>query len=590
MRLKLLLAVGLVLSIASSLQGAEPQTFRSFSAIDRSFSVSTDLTVSEDLKRLERRLETAPPEDIPLRQELARQYNHLPPPYLFDLAERTFSADVRAAIEWYWLGYIRASMDAELCADTSAVEAVAYLPARARTVAKYIRVNPNVAGEIGEQVLTRSDLLASQASPWWICSRSRELGTGSETDPRIGTDKKTGQASTGDKTAGEGSVSWLVPHDQMAVRYAKLMSDTREMFQQLKQPMEDHITSLVPAIVPTVVTSRRSITNLLWSHSQGLVMTEAVPRKASRLLVWNKGILHTLETDVGGPNLCLASDFVSYRIRAPKTPGRGSNKDADAPKALLYKAGLLGQELQQYSHQYYGRGVSTGGFQRARAIGAEFANWSQSSLTCKWRHADEVKQASYEAATTVRLGEARGFLQSTAAGTFHYATKDANAMWVSDNQYPLKCMKFIPFLDAIHMAACPVSYVSAEGEEMNRNLLGVSLLKLGGPAPEIEVTDLPLIPGERSKTQTLITKVGIIRLMKSRYTPVRQRPGGLYWFGWSGEDKPKKIWEGYPDQADVSDDGCRVAFSTIKSAASIGRNRTVLLVNVCDALAKPADR
>jgi len=592
MWLKLLLTAGLAFSIAFGLQGAEPKTLRSFSAIDRSFSVSTDLTVSEELKQLERRLETAPPEDIPLRQELARQYNHLPPLYLFDLAERTFSADVRAALEWYWLGHIRASMDAALCADAGAVGAVAYLPARARTVAKYIRVNPNVAGEVGEQVLTRPDLRASQVSPWWICSRSSELATGPEAglevNPKIGAEKDTGQANASTKIDSAGLVSWLVPETKMAERYAKLMSETREMFQQLQQPMEDSIAPLVPAIVPAVVVSKRSITNVLWSQSQGLVMTETVPRKASRLLAWDMGTLRTLETDVGGSNLCLAGDFVSYRTRAPKVSDRRLKKDPDAPKTLLYKAGLLGQEMQQYSYQYSGRRVSAGGFQRARATDVEFADWSQSSLSCNWRYSDDVKQANYDAGKTVELGGALGFLESTAAGTFHYATKDANAVRVSNRQYPLKCMKFIPFLGAIHMAACPVSYVSAEGEPMNQNLLDVSLLKLNGSTLEIDATDLPPIPNERSKTQTLITKVGIVRLMKSRYTPVRKRPGGLYWFGWSGKSVPKKIWEGYPDQADVSVDGCSVAFSTIKSAASIGRDRTVLVMNICDALTEPA--
>ena len=592
MWLKLLLVASLALSVASGSQSAEPQTLRSFIAIDRSFSVSMDLSVSEGLKQLERRLETAPPEDIPLRQQLARQYNQLPPLYLFDLAERTFSADVKAALEWYWLGYIRASMDAELCADTSAVDAVAYLPTRARTVAKYIRVNPNVAGEVGEQVLTRPDLGASQASPWWICSRSNELGDGPKAEfdvnPKFGSGKNTDQVSVSTKTDNEGPVSWLVPEGKMAERYVKLMSETREMFQQLQQPMEDSITSLVPAIVPTVVVVKRRITNVLWSKSQGLVMTEIVPRKASRLLVWDKGILRTLETDVGGSNLCLAGDFVSYRTRAPEAPGRRSKKDPDAPKTLRYKAGLLGQEIRQYSRQYNDRRVSAGGFQRARVPDVEFADVSQSSLSCNWRHADDVMQASYDAGKTVELGGVRGFLESTATGTFHYATRDAKAVRVSDRQYPLKCMKYIPFLDAIHMTACPVSYRSAEGEEMSQNLLDVSLLKLNGSTPQIDVTDLRTIPNERDKTQTLITKVGVIRLMKSRYTPVRKRPGGLYWFGWSSDSEPKKIWEGYPDQADVSIDGCSVAFSTIKSAASISRDRTVLVMNVCDALAGPA--
>ncbi len=570
--ISLVLTVGLGVSAQSGMARDEPAGVKRFDAVDRSFSISKELGVSDKRKRLDQWLETAPPENIPLKKELARQYNILPPPYLFDLAERSFSADVRAALEWYWLGHIRARMDAVLCADASAVDAVAYLPARARTVTKYIRTNPNLAGEVGEKTLARTDLRDSQASPWWICSRGSDAQP--NTDP----------------------LSWLVPQDEMSNRYAGLMAETKQMFDEMRRPMDDQIAALTPAIAPIVVATRRSITNVLWSRSRGLLMSEAMQRKAGRLLLWDGGRPLAIANDVGGSNLYVAGDFVSYRTRAPNGARRAL--DSGAPRTLRYKGGLLGQDLRQYSHSYSSARLSPGGFQRARADKLGFAPWSQNSLTCEWTNADQAEKASFDAVKTVELGSAalgqpHGFLESTSHGTFFYASRNAKPVQVSDKQFPLKCMKFIRFLNAIHMVACPISYVTFSGDPVNHDLMAVSLLKLGEDKPALEQRDLPPIPGERGETQTLITKTGIVRLMKSRYTPVQKRPGGLYWFGWPGDDpgddEPKKIWEGYPDQADVSDDGCKIALSTIKSAASIGRDRSVLVLDICEATLKPAE-
>jgi len=560
----LFVIIGVGLSASIDLENDTSAELARFSAINRTFSVSQDLSVSDDRKRLEARLEKAPPEDIPLRDELARRYNELPPFYLFDLAERTFSADVRRALEWYWLGHVRAGLDAALCADVTAVNAVASLPARARTVAKYIQVNPNVAGEVGEAVLKRTDLHDSQASPWWICSR----GLNAER-----------------AKAGGSSTPWLVPEGKMVVLYSELMAELAETFEQLQQPMEDHIAALKPAIIPIVVVAQRNISNVLWSSTKGLVLTENMGRNPSRLFILDDIGLQFLAGDIGGPSICVAGDFVSYRTRAPASIDPRPSKGRTGLKSLNYREGVLGGELRQHSYQIDGEGLagrlSVGGFQRARVADLAFANWNQSSLTCQWTLLPKAEVTSYEFRRTVALGAGRGFLESTAEGTFHYASATALPTKVSDKQYPLKCMKFVPFLDAINMIACPVAYGTPEGEEINSTLLNFSLLKLEGQVPEIEERPLPLMHDERDITQTLITKTGIVRLMKSRYTPVRKRPGGLYWFGWRFDQEPKKIWEGYPDKADVSDDGCRIAFSTIKSAASIGRERNVLVINVC---------
>lgn len=576
----LIISIGLGLFAPVDVKDDEDVVLKNLPAVDRVFSTSQDLSLSDVRNRLERRLATAPPEDIPLRDELASRYNELPAYYLFDLAERTFSADVRTALEWYWVGYIRAGLDAAVCADTTAVEAVAYLPVRARIVSKYIRENPNVAGEVGEETLKRPDLRGSRVSPWWICSRGANVGTSGDI---------------------ENTLSWLAPESEIQNRYDELMVEMTETFLLLKQPMEDPIPAMKPAILPINIVTGRSITNVLWSSTKGLVLTEAVPRKPGRLVVWdgqgrNGSGLEALADNVGGPFVCVAGDFISYRTRVPASTNARRGQNTAAFKTLRYRAGTVGTELQKYSHKYgragEGAGISLGGFQRARVSDTKFSNWNQSSLTCKWRASPDESSVRYDAAKTVALGPdypGREFLESTPEGTFYYSTATTEPIKVSEKQYPLKCMKFIPFLNAINMVACPIAYGLSDGEEANRNLLGVSLLKFDGSsadglAPVIEEMPLPLLHNERDESQTLITKAGIVRLLKSRYTPVRKRPGGLYWFGWTLDHKPQKIWEGYPDQADVSDDGCTIAFSTIKSSASIGRDRNVLAIDVCEAL------
>lgn len=126
-----------------------------FEGVDREFYVARSREELAESKVLIERLKTAPIDDAELRAELERRYNELAPAYLYYLAERTFPTDREAAVEWYWLGHLRARLDAVLCSDTTAAQGIRYLPGAAPSISAYLRDNPKQGGEIGLKVLKR---------------------------------------------------------------------------------------------------------------------------------------------------------------------------------------------------------------------------------------------------------------------------------------------------------------------------------------------------------------------------------------------------------------------------------------------------
>ncbi|MBV1901799.1 MAG: hypothetical protein KUG56_09015, partial [Kordiimonadaceae bacterium] len=214
-----------------------------------------------------------------------------------------------------------------------------------------------------------------------------------------------------------------------------------------------------------------------------------------------------------------------------------------------------------------------------------FARLGQPSLTCTWIRTPDNGNVPLNATVFTDLGHDRGYLESVTDGTYYYASLNAKPVHLSDQDFPLHCMKELPFVNAIQMVACPISFVSRKGKKINEPHLSVTLMRFDGSEPTIEETRLPRIDGERGYTQTLVTARGTIRLMRTRYTPVGDKPGGLYLIT---DNKPVKIWEGYPDVGDVSADGCKLAFTAKKKPYSISPTESLLVWDICKALDEAA--
>ncbi len=94
----------------------------------------------------------------------------LPPAFLYELSERTFTKNVDEALDWFLLANIRARYDGLRCKDMTATQGILYLPdMHAGTVTNYIMKDITVLNAAAARLLQRKDIFSNTADPWWIC-------------------------------------------------------------------------------------------------------------------------------------------------------------------------------------------------------------------------------------------------------------------------------------------------------------------------------------------------------------------------------------------------------------------------------------
>ncbi|WP_020397904.1 hypothetical protein [Kordiimonas gwangyangensis] len=555
-------------ALLSGIVAADDAPMITYESVGRSFYAEQPEAGSKRLQDLAATIKAAAEDDGTLRQELIANKDELPPPILYLLAELTFPHDPAEAVQWYWLGHIRARLDAVLCADTTAAQGVLYLPGFARSVYAYTQANPKEAGEIGLQVMARDDLKASKASPMWICAHGvkamnkavqKHLGA----NPAIPAPKET---------------PWLNEKEKVVELYAQILDGSREMFEKLTQPTDEQLTmKLMDA--PTVPgTEGRNIRNVFWSLQDDILLIEEFKftEPAHLLLATGDGV-ETLQTDLYASTFCLAGNFMSYQ---PNDEVKVQPYTHKGPRELRIKEGSFKGKGRIYSIEYSDRDVSRGGFHMRPAETPIFSRIGQSSLTCQWIKTPDDGNVPLNANYLMDLGDGRGYLESVDGGTYLHTSLDGKAVQISDTKFPLRCMKYVPFLDAIQMVACPQFYVGRNGDAINRDLMNVSLLRLTGGEPEIETRPFSEIPGERGATQTLLTKRGVVRLMPRRNTVVGDKPGGLYLLE---NNDWVKIWEGYPLTGDVSATGCKIAFTSVSHPNRMYQPKEVRTIDLCES-------
>ena len=121
-------------------------------------------------------LREQPINDTSILDRIVGNFNDLPPPYYLEAARRLCLRDADAARDWLTLYSTRARYDALRCTDPSAIETV-----RSALFTLQIPECQAAMSETEELVqalirtANRPDLLASRASPWWICSSGMGL-------------------------------------------------------------------------------------------------------------------------------------------------------------------------------------------------------------------------------------------------------------------------------------------------------------------------------------------------------------------------------------------------------------------------------
>jgi len=106
---------------------------------------------------------------------IVQQKDALPPPYLFELGRRMLSLDAAKALEWHLVAIARTLYDAARCKDRSARGGIGLEIQRVPETISFISKNQDQYDEAMAAVMNRPDLLAGQASPWWLCSQGKHM-------------------------------------------------------------------------------------------------------------------------------------------------------------------------------------------------------------------------------------------------------------------------------------------------------------------------------------------------------------------------------------------------------------------------------
>ncbi|MDD9903249.1 MAG: tetratricopeptide repeat protein [Rhodospirillaceae bacterium] len=101
--------------------------------------------------------------------DLKAKIKDLPPPYLYELARRTFDIDKREAFVWFLTGYLRAAYDASKCTDRTAGQGILQLPNLAPRVSRALFADKAYAKKIMKEALERERAFPEDSNPSWIC-------------------------------------------------------------------------------------------------------------------------------------------------------------------------------------------------------------------------------------------------------------------------------------------------------------------------------------------------------------------------------------------------------------------------------------
>lgn len=101
--------------------------------------------------------------------QLKTQLRSLSPPFIFELARRTFAYDKQEAMTYFWLARLRAYYDATRCADVTAGQEIAAWDFAVQDIIRYGQQNPGSVKPAKLAALEREQSFPFDTSPEWIC-------------------------------------------------------------------------------------------------------------------------------------------------------------------------------------------------------------------------------------------------------------------------------------------------------------------------------------------------------------------------------------------------------------------------------------
>lgn len=581
--------LGLALASCSE-KSAEKSELRHYEGIHREFSISQTSNRTGQGDSLQNKIINASPDDSTLWKKLEDERNSLEPIFLIYLAEHTVADNERKAIEWYWLGLIRAQLDASLCVDQTAKSGIPIIAGLAPNVLQAMSRNQERTAQIGQKVLRRKDLRASRASPWWICSHgARSVVTPLQKELAKQMTEEEAREIGIDKNAvlNNDEENWLIPEDQMAAQYEGIIKGFSTVFSEMMSAFQDPISMSSEPLLPMSLTDNEAINEFYWINKTTLLILKG--GQENEVYLRSEGTKSTTLIQRNYPlELCIAPvrvmvnsddlEMVEYKERWQQEFTSWLIKDG--VPSIENTVIRSFDNVPIYARQRLGP---------TRSNSRNKARHKQSVLSCSWMDENDVGQSHEQVSDWTDLSPYPGFLikynenSKFPTGTYYHSHTNAEPVKISDALLPLDCMRYIRHRDAILSNACVTGSSESLFVKYGWDTSDMIWLEMENGQIKTTTEKTPKHPSQNISTQLIPTKAGVVRLVRNIQTPDGPRAGGLYMETPSGN--LQKIWKGWVDKAELSPDGCRIAFTANYRATRniyTGEVNKLYIANICE--------
>jgi len=106
-------------------------------------------------------------------KDLQSKMAEMPPPYIFELARRTYDTDPKEGLILFWLATLRAHTDAAKCSDISVLQGLKHWNKLVPRIVKVLKTYPKSSQRAKLIAIERDKAFLTDTSPRWICFSGR---------------------------------------------------------------------------------------------------------------------------------------------------------------------------------------------------------------------------------------------------------------------------------------------------------------------------------------------------------------------------------------------------------------------------------
>jgi len=112
--------------------------------------------------------------DQALVEDLKSRITLVSPPYIFELARRTFDDDPQEALILFWLAKLRAHIDGHKCMDPTAASGTRHWHKIVPRILAMIQNDPEASQRAKAEAVNREEAFLTDSSPRWICFNGQQ--------------------------------------------------------------------------------------------------------------------------------------------------------------------------------------------------------------------------------------------------------------------------------------------------------------------------------------------------------------------------------------------------------------------------------